>query len=301
MAVGGKTAQTKPMNTKLTLAEILGTTKLLTFDNPKTQKNLKLGIATAVLHLLPAKLSGHNLCPKATLGCSGPCLHTSGNPAHQKGKDAARLKRSLAYIQATSEFFEKLEKEMIDFASKANDAGYTPSFRLNGTSDVPRIPLAIARKFPNWQFSDYTKILATLKLADRPENYHLTFSRSESNWDECLEAFALGFNVAAVVDSDITDDELRDYLKLDSTIEIIDGDEHDATFTHAAGLYLLRLKPKGKMRKDETGMRIRREMLQTSKLEKAIAYLDSIGLVERDGNNLVYRKDDIDKAMLTLA
>ena len=284
----------------VSIDEILGTTKLLTFDNPKTQKNLKLGYATAVLHFLPAKLSGYNFCPKATAGCSGPCLHTSGNPAHQKGKDAARLKRSLAYIQTREAFLDRLRKEIISFAEKARDAGYIPSFRLNGTSDVPQIPLKLAREFPNFQFSDYTKILATLKRADLPSNYHLTFSRSESNWSECLEAFALGFNVAAVVDSDITDDELRDYLKLDSAIQIIDGDDHDATFTHDAGLYLLRLKPKGKMRKDETGMRIRREMLSKSKLQKAIAYLDSQGLFERDGNNISYSKVDIDKALATL-
>ena len=256
---------------------------LLSFSNPKTLKNLKVGYATAILHLLPAKLSGKNLCPKATLGCSDPCLNTAGNPLHQKGKDKARMERSRFFIEREKEFFDQLRKEISSFAWKAFDAGLTPSFRLNGTSDVPRIAFKMAREFPNWQFSDYTKLLASLKRKDRPENYHLTFSRSESNWNECLEAFALGFNVAAVADSDVTDSELRQFLKLPEDVAIVSGDDHDATFLWDDGLYLLRLTPKGKMKKDVSGMRIRKDMVErSSKLARTLAYLDRVGLVERE-------------------
>jgi hypothetical protein len=238
---------------------------LLTFENPKTLKNLKLGFATAVLHLAPRTISGHNLCPKATDGCSEPCLHFAGVSFHMPAKHKARIERSLFWVQYQERFLERLHKEIRSYAKKAIEAGHTPTFRLNGTSDVPKIAFEMAREFPEFQFSDYTKILASLKRKDKPTNYHLTFSRSESNWKECLEAFQMGFNVSVVVDADITDQELREFLRLDASVKIVDGDEHDATFTHTNGLHLLRLLPKGKMKFDETGMRIRREMIQTKR------------------------------------
>ena len=38
--------------------------------NPKIEKNLKLGVMTAPMHLSPASLSGFNVCPMASAGCS---------------------------------------------------------------------------------------------------------------------------------------------------------------------------------------------------------------------------------------
>lgn len=52
--------------------------KLLTVGNPKTEKGEKLGYWTAVLHLAPARLSGHEVCPGATIGCRAACLNTAG-------------------------------------------------------------------------------------------------------------------------------------------------------------------------------------------------------------------------------
>ena len=254
--------------TKKTNAQKIRT--LLTFSNPKTQKNLKFGIATAILHLSPHKISGRNLCPCASEGCIANCLNRAGNPIYQKGKDKARLERSQFFINSEKEFFEQLKKEIVSFSWKAFEAGLTPSFRLNGTSDIPKVAFKMAREFPNFQFSDYTKILASLKNKNRPTNYHLTFSRSESNWSECLQAFKLGFNVAAVCDADISDSELREFLDLPGSVQIENGDDDDATFLRDE-LQLIRLTPKGSMKKDVSGMRIRREMLEAKKTKSAIS------------------------------
>lgn len=262
--------QLKIMKTKTNKTNAQKIRTLLTFSNPKTQKNLKFGIATAIMHLSPHKISGRNLCPKASDGCISNCLNKAGNPVYQKGKDKARLERSQFFIEREKEFFQQLRKEIVFFSWKAFEAGLTPSFRLNGTSDIPKVAFKMAREFPNFQFSDYTKILATLKNPKRPENYHLTFSRSESNWAECLQAFKLGVNVAAVVDSEISDSELREFLDLPESIRIENGDDDDATFLRDE-LQLIRLTPKGKMKFDETGMRIRREMLKAKKTKSAIA------------------------------
>ena len=46
---------------------------LLSVGNPKTLKGMKQGYNTYILHLAPASLSGHNVCPKATPGCIAAC------------------------------------------------------------------------------------------------------------------------------------------------------------------------------------------------------------------------------------
>ena len=46
--------------------------------NPKTNKSMKGGYYTPVLHMLPANLSGFNVCSKASKGCKIACLNTAG-------------------------------------------------------------------------------------------------------------------------------------------------------------------------------------------------------------------------------
>ena len=48
--------------------------KLLSTANPKIQKGVKLGYLSFILHLAPADLSGHEVCPKRTKGCTDACL-----------------------------------------------------------------------------------------------------------------------------------------------------------------------------------------------------------------------------------
>ena len=80
-------------------------TKLLTYPHgsTKTNKSMKYGYANFIMYLAPHKLSGHNVCPGATIGCIESCLNESGralwkekngkmNPIHQ-----ARLNRTLMY------------------------------------------------------------------------------------------------------------------------------------------------------------------------------------------------------------
>jgi hypothetical protein len=42
---------------------------------------------------------------------------------------------------------------------------------------------------------DYTKDVSRLLDPQRPANYHLTFSRSETNAENCRRALAAGHNV----------------------------------------------------------------------------------------------------------
>ena len=54
--------------------------KLLNIDqNAKTVKGQKKGYMTAILYLVPFKLSGYQVCPMAEVaGCVGDCLNTAG-------------------------------------------------------------------------------------------------------------------------------------------------------------------------------------------------------------------------------
>ena len=51
---------------------------LLTVGNPKLLKGQKKGYLSSVLHFAPATLSGKEVCPKRTAGCTAACLNTAG-------------------------------------------------------------------------------------------------------------------------------------------------------------------------------------------------------------------------------
>ena len=51
-------------------------------SNVKIAKSEKYGggiYSTMILHLAPAKISGYNVCPKASEGCKKICLNMSGH------------------------------------------------------------------------------------------------------------------------------------------------------------------------------------------------------------------------------
>jgi hypothetical protein len=218
--------------------------KLLTFGNPKVLKGIKKGIVTAILHFAPHKLSGRNVCPHASRGCSKTCLHTAGVPFHQSSKDKARIKRTNFYFENRKAFMEQLAHEIKLFMKRAERSNFIPAFRPNGTSDIASLGLEVARMFPTLQVYDYTKNLATLLRSDLPSNYHLTFSRSETNGMQCLTALKMGFNVAVVFKG-----------RLPETFwgyKVINGDETDLRFLDERGV-IVGLLAKGEAKKDDTG------------------------------------------------
>jgi hypothetical protein len=108
--------------------------------NPKTEKSK---VQTYILHLAPADTSGVNVCPGAG-NCAKICLHFAGNPVYMTAKQAARIRRTLAYVSDPSRFMrllvcgilDKLNKHNKSAAGIGNLAGEPLAFRLNGTSDI---------------------------------------------------------------------------------------------------------------------------------------------------------------------
>lgn len=224
------------------------TPPLLNLDaNAKTVKGRKKGVATAILYLSPAELSGKNLCPYSTPGCRAACLNTAGHGAFQNVQ-AARLRKTREFIEDRDTFMNRLVDEIYKFATKAEKGGMTPVVRLNGTTDIlwERIPVAGCRNimevFSNIQFYDYTKIPPRYRK-DRPDNYHLTFSLAEDNDAEALDALEHGVNVAAV---------FKELPQVWNGWRVVNGDEDDTRFMDDEAV-IVGLKAKGKARRDTSG------------------------------------------------
>ena len=226
---------------------------LLTVGNPKLLKGTKKGYLSSVLHFAPADLSGKEVCPKRTAGCTSACLNTAGRGGiFKKGESTnviqqARIRKTKMFFENRSSFMSLLLKEISNTIKKANKLGLTPVFRLNGTSDLAWEKYEILegrnifQMFPQVQFYDYTKI-NNRKVAHIP-NYHLTFSKADGNDMDVRIALSNGMNVAAVFHT-----VPENYLGR----PVIDGDETDLRFLDPKGV-IVGLKAKGKAKKDTTG------------------------------------------------
>ena len=220
--------------------------KLLSTANPKIQKGTKLGYLSFILHLAPADLSGKEVCPKRTAGCTAACLNTAGRGGmFKKGENTnmiqqARIRKTKYFFENRAEFLKDLEADIRKGIKQAAKLGLTPVFRLNGTSDLSWEKYGIIEKFPNVQFYDYTKVLGR-KVSHLP-NYHLTFSAADGNEADVAKALAQGMNVAMVFDK-----VPETYMHL----PVHDADEHDLRFLDPRGI--AGLKAKGRAKKDTSG------------------------------------------------
>jgi hypothetical protein len=202
---------------------------LLTFNNAKTVKGQKKNFVTAIMYLSPFTLNskGVNLCPMASEGCANACLFESGFGGMYQNVKNGRMEKTEFYLSNRIGFLDKLVDEITKLEAKYKDSEYTLAIRLNGTSDISfekqitSNGKTIFDTFKNIQFYDYTK---NYKRFDKklPDNYHLTFSLSETNFDKAIELLGRGVNVAMVMDKLV--DNLFGY-------PVINGDETDLRFT----------------------------------------------------------------------
>lgn len=222
--------------------------KLLTVKNTKTAKGMIKGFMTAILHLAPHTVSGRNVCPWASKGCSESCLNTAGRGRFD-GTQQARINRTKYYFEQPEAFRNQLIKEIEAFRMATLRKGFIPTVRLNGTSDIPKLAIEMAKEFPYLMFYDYTKSIDYLLRDDLPKNLHLTFSRSETNDRECLIALANGHNVAVVFE------ELPETW---NGYKVVNGDETDLRFLDSDGV-VIGLTAKGQAKGDTTGFVVRGE------------------------------------------
>ncbi len=189
------------------------TQNLLTTDNAKTIKSLNVNEAktnlpymTYILYMSPYTFNskGINVCSHASVGCSNSCLVTSGfGGIYQSVKDS-RMQKTEFFLKDRVGFLNKIKEEIEKSLKKHKDKAIV-TIRLNGTSDLPYEKYKVFEGknifeiFPDVQFYDYTKNHTRFDK-ELPKNYHLTFSRSETNNDKAMELLKRGFNVAMVFD-----------------------------------------------------------------------------------------------------
>jgi len=225
--------------------------KLLTTANAKIRKGEKLGYQTFGIHLAPASLSGFNVCKDASAGCAAACLNTAGMGAFSNVQ-LARIEKTKLFFKDKSLFMAQLIKEVSSAIKSAQKKNLIATFRFNLTSDLPweKIKLngkTIFEMFPDVQMYDYTKSaerMTSFVNGEMPKNYHLTFSRSETNGAIALAFLRSGGNVAMVFRKSLPSEYYGH--------EVINGDETDLRFLDGSGK-IVGLVEKGKAKKDDSG------------------------------------------------
>ena len=226
---------------------------LLTVNaDAKTIKGLKYGYLTGILYGTPANGSGlWNDCVFASTQCIFACLNTAGHGGiglddeNLNDVTRARLVRSAFFHKQRDAFWTFLIKDIKRVIRHAARLGLRPAIRLNGTTDVKwestpvtkngiRIANNIFELFEDVQFYDYTKYPYSKRPnSSLPVNYHLTFSRSETNGADIAENLENGRNVAVVFGISSTDS-----APLPSEWEggpVLDGGLSDLRFKDASG------------------------------------------------------------------
>jgi hypothetical protein len=243
--------------------------QFFSLDSPKAIKARSFGWMNAINYMAPHRLAGvGDLCGNASPGCIALCLGWhSGQASMVKGGRTstmnnvrrsrvakARLLMSdrVAFIAEMIAGIERAER-------KANREGLKLCVRLNGATDLAWEGMApqLFTRFAHLQFVDYTKSAkrALAHAAGKmPANYHLTFSRSETNWNDCVQVLCAGGNVAIVSSCPMP--------ALYRGWTCVDGDESDLRHLDASGgerrSLVVWLSPKGsRAKRDKSGFVVR--------------------------------------------
>jgi hypothetical protein len=238
--------------------------KLLTapVGNPKVAKGLASNYATYILHLAPANLSGYEVCAKRTIGCTDACLNLAGRGGMFKRGETtnviqqARIRKTKLFFEDRAEFMRLLVADIELAIKQSAKKGFTPVFRLNGTSDIAWEKYSVVRNgvafmnifhaFSDCIFYDYTKVLG--RKIHAAANYSLTFSAADGNDADVTKAIAQGYNVAVVFGIKKGTAFPGSYLGR----SVFNGDDSDLRFLDPKGI-IVGLYAKGKAKADTTG------------------------------------------------
>tara|TARA_R100000963_G_C4618131_1_gene86446 strand:+ start:182 stop:931 length:750 start_codon:yes stop_codon:yes gene_type:complete len=232
--------------------------KFFSTDSAKAIKADKYGYLNAINYMAPHDTAGvGNLCPNASDGCKSLCLGMySGQAAMvsdlENGTNAvreSRIAKSQFFMNERQAFMAEMTNHVRAMIRKADRENKDLAVRPNGSTDIAfeRIPTdngqPLPIRFPEIQFVDYTKSVRRVLDANRPANYHLTFSLSETNKAEAEQVLAAGFNVAVV----FGDGQPATFMGH----RVIDGTKHDLRHLDPQPV-IVGLDPKGKKAKADT-------------------------------------------------
>lgn len=238
--------------------------RIFSMDSAKAIKARGYGYLNAIHYLAPVSLAGvGNICPHASPACAAACLGwTSGQAGMVKSDDvinsvrASRIEKTRRFMKDRTAYLRDVFRSINLAHKKANAADLRLCVRLNGSSDIAwegvRLEgMSLFEWFNTIQFVDYTKSKRRALMHAQgllPRNYHLTFSRSETNEADCLDVLRAGGTVAVVFET-----------KPDTWhgFPVIDGDKHDLRHLDPRGV-AVGLSPKGrKAKRDTSGFVVR--------------------------------------------
>ena len=232
--------------------------KFFSTDSPKAIKADKYGWLNAINYMAPHDTAGvGNLCPNASEGCKALCLGMySGQAAMvsdlENGTNVvreSRIAKSQYFMNERQAFMGEMAHHIKAMIRKADRENKKLAVRPNGSSDIAFEYIkgyngqTLPEQFPHVQFVDYTKNLRRMLNPNRPSNYHLTFSLSESNMHEAIHVLANRKNVAVVFGDGLPDTFMGH--------RVIDGTEHDLRHLDPQPV-IVGLDPKGKKAKADT-------------------------------------------------
>jgi|TARA_R110000787_G_scaffold60573_2_gene137338 hypothetical protein len=240
-------------------------TKFFSVDSPKAIKADKFGYLNAINYMAPHTTGGAgNLCPHSSAGCRSLCLGMySGQAAIvsdlENGTNPVRESRkakSQWFMNDRKAFMNEMTDHVRGMIRQADRKNKKLAVRPNGSTDIAFEYIktdngkSLPMRFPEIQFIDYTKNLQRVLNPNRPSNYHLTFSLSETNRTEAKLALASGVNVAVVFGDGMP--------KTFMGHKVIDGLEHDLRHLDPSPV-IVGLEPKGsKAKNDTSGFVVRR-------------------------------------------
>ena len=232
--------------------------KFFSTDSAKAIKADKYGWLNAINYMAPHDTAGvGNLCPNASEGCKALCLGMySGQAAMvsdlENGTNVvreSRIAKSQYFMNERHAFMGEMAHHIKAMIRKADRENKKLAVRPNGSSDIAFEYIkgyngqTLPEQFPDIQFVDYTKNLRRMLNPNRPSNYHLTFSLSETNMHEAIHVLANRKNVAVVFGDGLPDTFMGH--------RVIDGTEHDLRHLDPQPV-IVGLDPKGKKAKADT-------------------------------------------------
>ena len=244
--------------------------RFFSLDSAKAIKARGFGYLNAINYMAPASTGGAgNLCPHASAGCLALCLgwHSGQAGMVAKGQEEtalnsvrrSRIAKAQMFMRDRKAFLAEMVAGIARAKVTAQNKGLDLCVRLNGATDIAWEGVRFANDvnvfeaFPNIQFVDYTKNVrrALAHAAGKlPKNYHLTFSRSETNEADCLEVLKAGGNVAVVFAGEMP----STYLGAPA----VSGDDHDLRHLDPKGGFIIGLSPKGnRAKRDASGFVVR--------------------------------------------
>jgi len=228
----------------------------------KTIKNSKKrNILTGIFYGAPANMTGTEMCPSRTKGCTVACLWRAGQ-GRFNNVQLSRLKKTMAFLYDRERFMKQLDQDILALKDEAKGRGMKVAVRLNGTTDIAweNVDLFdhnypnIFEVHPDVPFYDYTKRLERLPVIKEIPNYSVVFSRAETkkSQQDADKALAMGIPITVVFS------ELPMMYK---GMPVINGDTDDwrpADILAAKGEPLvIGLIAKGPAKKDKSGFVVR--------------------------------------------